>query len=153
MLPGWPLGVSVRRDRAGLETPAFLAARELADRGHAFVLAPARGRSGTIVHRLGARPVVVSEFVDGTTDFPEGLTPSEQGWLLAMLDELHQAEITTPVPGETFALVFADEFDPAGAHALAGAAAAGPFGSAVSDLVQASACATRPATPRVQRRP
>src|ERR1700682_3359138 len=66
--------VSVRRDRQGHFPANYEAARELRDAGYEFVVAPVRGRSGRVVHTVGGRPGVVTEFVEARSNFREGLT-------------------------------------------------------------------------------
>jgi spectinomycin phosphotransferase len=87
------------------------------------------------VFRVSKRPVVVSRFVDGITDFPTGLGKREKEKLASAASELHQATVTAPVPRETFELFFAEELD----HALAAIASrtdSGPLGNDAARLVQ-----------------
>jgi spectinomycin phosphotransferase len=131
-----PWWVSVRRDRQGHFPANYEAARELRDSGHEFVLAPARGRSGNVVHSVGGRPVVVTEFVEARSNFRDGLTREQLQELADAVAALHAARVTVDVRPESFDLPFADELETALARAVAGADTAGPLGGDVSDVVR-----------------
>lgn len=146
--------VSVRRDRQGHFPGSYEAARQLREAGHAFVLAPCRGRSGRVVFLVGGRPVVVSPFVAHHPS--SGLSPRETEALRQAAESLHSATVSAPVPRETFELPFAAELDAALSRAEAGASGSGPFGGDVSSWFSAtvsgsqrgtrrSACASSPA--------
>ena len=130
-----PWWVSVRRDRQGHFPESYEAARELRDAGYEFVLAPLRGRSGHVVHTVGGRPVVVTEFVEARANYREGLAPVHRQELARAVKALHSARVSADVRSELFDLPFADELERALARAAAGSHAAGPLGSDVSDLV------------------
>jgi spectinomycin phosphotransferase len=131
-----PWWVSVRRDRQGHVGANYEAARELRDAGYEFVLAPARGRGGRVVHSVGGRPVVVTEFVEARPNFRDGLTREQRRELSQDVDALHAARVLADVPSESFDLPFAAELDEALARAMAGADQAGPLGRDVSALVR-----------------
>jgi spectinomycin phosphotransferase len=131
-----PWWVSVRRDRQGHYPASYEAARQLRDAGYEFVLAPARGRSGRVVHTVAGRPVVVTEFIEARANFRDGLTREQLQRLSDAIDALHAAHVSADVPSESFELPFADELDQALARAIAGADAAGPLGRDVSALVR-----------------
>jgi spectinomycin phosphotransferase len=131
-----PWWVSVRRDRQGHFPANYEAARELRDAGYEFVLAPARGRSGRVVHSVGGRPVVVTEFVEARPNFRDGLTREQLQELSRAIDALHAARVSADVPSESFDLPFASELDQVLARAFDGADEAGPLGSDVSRLVR-----------------
>ncbi|TME63782.1 MAG: aminoglycoside phosphotransferase family protein [Chloroflexi bacterium] len=133
-----PWWVSVRRDRQGHAPAAYEAARELRDAGYEFVAAPVRGRSGRVVNSVGGRPVVVTEYVEGRTSFPDGLSGEQLRALAGAVESLHAATVKAPVPKETFDLPFMSELDGALARALAGADSVGPLGPEVSALVRRS---------------
>jgi spectinomycin phosphotransferase len=131
-----PWWVSVRRDRQGHFPASYEAARELRDAGYEFVLAPARGRSGRVVHGVHGRPVIVTEFVEARPNFRDGLTRDQLQELSQAVDALHAARVSAAVSSESFDLPFASELDEALARAVAGADTAGPLGSDVSALVR-----------------
>jgi spectinomycin phosphotransferase len=133
-----PWWVSVRRDRQGHFPANYEAARELRDAGYEFVLAPARGRSGRVVHTVGGRPVVVTEFVEQRPNSRDGLTRTQLAELSGAVDALHAARVSADVGSETFDLPFADELDHGLAFAVAGGDAAGPLGNDVSLLVRSN---------------
>ena len=128
--------VSVRRDRQGHFPANYEAARELRDAGYEFVVAPVRGRSGRVVHTVGGRPVVVTEFVEARSNFREGLTREQLHELVQAVDALHAARVSADVPSESFDLPFLDELDQALARAIAGADGVGPLGREISALVR-----------------
>jgi spectinomycin phosphotransferase len=127
--------VSVRRDRQGHFPANYEAARELRDAGYEFVLAPVRGRSGHVVHTVGGRPVVVTEFVESRANYREGLAPVHRQELARAVKELHAARVSADVRSESFDLPFADELERALMRAAAGSHTDGPLGGDVSDLV------------------
>jgi spectinomycin phosphotransferase len=131
-----PWWVSVRRDRQGHFPANYEAARELRDAGYEFVLAPVRGRSGSVVHSVSGRPVVVTEFVEARANYREGLAPSHVAALVRAVEDLHSARVSADVRAESFDLPFADELEGALARAVAGRDSAGPFADEVSDLVR-----------------
>jgi hypothetical protein len=131
-----PWWVSVRRDRQGHFPANYEAARELRDAGYEFVLAPARGRSGRVVHSVGGRPVAVTEFVEARSNFRDGLTREQLNELSQAVDALHAARVSADVRSESFDLPFADELDQALARAVARADTAGPLGSDISAVVR-----------------
>ena len=128
--------VSVRRDRQGHFPASYEAARELRDSGYEFVLAPTRGRSGSVVHSVDGRPVVVTEFVEARSNFRDGLTREQLQELAQAVEALHAARVTALVRTESFDLPFAGELEDALAHAVAGAGTSGPLGGDVSDVVR-----------------
>src|SRR5262245_32391906 len=81
---GGDLWISVRRDRSGHRPAAYEAARELADDGADFVLAPLGGASGGVVHDVGGRPVVVFPYVDAAPVFDDRADD-----LIALVRRLH----------------------------------------------------------------
>ena len=130
-----PWWVSVRRDRQGHFPANYEAARELRDAGYAFVLAPTRGRSGSVVQSVDGRPVVVTEFVEARSNFRDGLTREQCQELAQAVEALHAARVTVDVRTESFDLPFAGELEEALARAVGGAGNAGPLGGDVSDVV------------------
>jgi spectinomycin phosphotransferase len=128
--------ISVRRDRQGHDPAAYEAACELREKGHDFVLAPSRGRSGRVVFDVDHRPVVVSPFVEGRTAFPTGLGIEALAALARAVDSLHAATVVAPVKRETFDLFFTGELDGALRRAEEGADDAGPFARDVSLLLR-----------------
>ena len=131
-----PWWVSVRRDRQGHAPAAYEAARELRDAGYEFVAAPVRGRSGHVVNSVGGRPVVVTEYVEGRTSFPDGLPREQLRALAGAVDSLHAATVKAAVPRETFDLPFLNELDAAVARALAGENSVGPLGGEAAVVVR-----------------
>lgn len=131
-----PWWISVRRDRQGHFPANYEAARELRDAGYEFVLAPVRGRSGHVVHSVGGRPVVVSQFVESRVNSRDGLARVHLDALARAVEELHSARVSADVRAESFDLPFADELEEAIARAVAGSGSAGPFAEDVSDLVR-----------------
>lgn len=130
-----PWWVSVRRDRQGHVPASSGAARELADRGHGYALAPVRGRSGHIVFDIGGRPVVVFAYVGGTTSFPRGLSEAQHSALVEAVQRLHAARVGATVPREDFELFFGSELDGGLARAES-AVGMGPLGPKVGALVR-----------------
>jgi spectinomycin phosphotransferase len=130
-----PWWVSVRRDRQGHFPANYEAARELRDGGHEFVVAPLRGRSGQVIQSLGGRPVVITDFIDGTTHFPEGVPPAQLRDLSRAMDELHGARVEADVRSESFDLPFTAELDDGLARASVGERA-GPLAGDVAALVR-----------------
>jgi hypothetical protein len=130
--------VSVRRDRLGHVPAAYEAARELRDSGFEFVLAPARGHSGRVVHDVDGRPVVVLPYEDGTSLHPGPVTRADAAAIGDMIDRLHAASVTTELPVETFETPFEDELAAGIETARRDASDAGPYGSEVSALVEAN---------------
>jgi len=131
-----PWFVSVRRDRNGHWPEAYEAACRLADGGLAFVLAPRRGTSGRVVHNLDGFPVLALPLVNERPLYPPGPSLEECAQLAEMLGELHAATTEVELPRETFNLRWERELRAGTDRALAGAAAAGPFGAAVTTLVR-----------------
>ena len=133
-----PWWVSVRRDRDRHVPAAYEAAVQLGEEFD-FVLAPARGRSGAVVHRAGAHPVVVFRLLDGAEVMPWEATPEQAQRVTVMVERVHAHRSTFDLPREDFALLFAGELASAVDRAHMGAAAAGPYGAAVTDLVRRNA--------------
>jgi spectinomycin phosphotransferase len=129
-----PWWVSVRRDRQGHFPENYEAARELRDAGHEFVVAPLRGRSGRVIQSLDGRPVVITEFIDGTTHFPGGLPPVQRRDLSRAMNELHAARVAADVRSETFTLPFTTELDDGLARSSVGKHV-GPLAGEVAALV------------------
>jgi spectinomycin phosphotransferase len=130
--------VSVRRDRLGHVAAAYDAARELCDHGFEFVLAPARGRGGRVVHDVDGRPVVVFPYVQGTSLHPGPASRADAAAIGRMVERLHAGSVAVELPVETFEVVFADELTEGIEVARRGAADAGPYGSTVSTLIRAN---------------
>src|SRR5207249_3487721 len=115
---------------------AYEAARELRDAGYEFVAAPVRGRGGRLVNSVGGRPVVVTEYVEGRTSFPDGLSGEQLRALASAVESLNAATVKAAVPRETFDLPFLNELDAAVARALAGANSVGPLGGEAAAVVR-----------------
>lgn len=132
-----PWWVSVRRDRSGHCPEAYELATELRARGLDFVLAPERRRSGPVVGALGERPVVVFPFLAGAELERAKVTPAHRHAVAEMVRTVHSTIPTAEIdlPRESFELSFAGELETGVGRALDGAAAAGPYGAAVSQLV------------------
>jgi aminoglycoside phosphotransferase (APT) family kinase protein len=129
---------SVRRDRLGHVPAAYAAACELRDRGLDFVLAPARGRDGRVVHAVGGAPVVVFVREPGRPLHPDAASAVQALQVRDMIAALHAQSVATELPTETFAMPFAHELAEGVARATAGAEDAGPYGARVSALVRAN---------------
>jgi len=131
--------VSVRRDRHGHVPEAYEAAHELREGGLEFVLAPARGRCGALVHVVDGRfRVVVFPFVHGAL-LHSGLVPrADAAAIGAMVGRLHAASVKAELPSENFEMPFASELADGLDAARRGASDAGPYGDTVSALVHAN---------------
>lgn len=134
-----PWWVNVRRDRQGSSAAAFETAFDLKVSGLEWVLAPACGRSGQLVHDFKSWPVVVFPFVEGTPIFPRFASRSQAEAVHQMIDQLHQATSVRALPTESFALPFKDELAAGIERAFAGAVQAGPYGARVTKLVRENA--------------
>ena len=132
-----PWFISVRRDRAGHFPNTYEAAADLRDQGYEWVLAPVRGRlSGRAVNHAAGRPVVVTPHLNGQDIWDAAQTDEQLARLDAIVHALHDARTPIDLPRETFDLFYTAELEHGLAAALAGAAAAGPYGAAVTDLVR-----------------
>lgn len=137
---GWhyrcpPFWVSVRRDSQGHYPAAYRAARELRDAGLEFVLAPLADSAGQIVHYLGDFPVIVLPLVEGATLFESGVRPGEAVEIARVVERLHAARCTTPLPTETYELPFAGELRQGLAAAVRAGSQCGPYGEAIRELI------------------
>jgi hypothetical protein len=130
--------VSVRRDRLGHVAAAYEAARELRDHGFEFVLAPARGHVGGVVHDVDGRPAVVFPYVQGTSLHPGPVSRADAAAIGGMVDRLHAGSVAAELPVETFGLFVDDELTEGIRAARRGASDAGPYASSVSALVRAN---------------
>ena len=135
-----PWWISVRRDRGGHAPAAYEAAVELRRSGLSFVVAPEIGRSGRAVLSLAGRPVVVTTFLEGDTEFKDGLSPTERDELRSLVERLHRATVNADVPSDDFSFHEA-ELAEAIDRARSRAAAGGPFSALVFDLVDRNATA------------
>lgn len=130
--------VSVRRDRQGHVPLSYEAARELRDQGLDFVLAPARGRRGAVVHDVHEHATVVFPLVDGRPLFPDRATTVQAAHVGEMIEVLRSRTVASALPEETFVMPFADELVEGLELASAGADASGPYGERVTALVRAN---------------
>jgi spectinomycin phosphotransferase len=129
--------VSVRRDRLGHVPAAYEAARELCESGLDFVLAPAPGRDGRVVHDVGGHPVVVFPYVRSSLH-PSPVSSADAAAIAHMVRRLHAASASIELPSERFELPFAEELADGIDIARRGAPETGPFADDVSALVQAN---------------
>jgi len=132
-----PWWISVRRDRRGHHAAAYEAMRAFADNGCRLFLAPSRGRSGRVVHRVGSRPAVVFPYLElrAPADEPSAVSRA--------VDALHGLTvpplISARLPCEQYNLFYVDELEGALARAQTGASDAGPFAARTVELLLANA--------------
>lgn len=124
------LFVSVRRDLRGHLAVAYECARQLADAGADYVVAPLRGRNGSVVQNVGGLPIVVFPFLSATPLKPDTLIESDLAEVLHQLERLHASDVGVDLPSEDFVFSFDADLDAALHRVNAEVAEAGPFDAA-----------------------
>lgn len=128
--------ISVRRDLRGHFPAAYEAAAQLRSSGLDFVLAPARGRDGGVVHHVAGYPVLVFPYVSAIPLADASPTPDETRCVMAMLDRVHASSVAAGLAAEDYTLSFEQDLDRAVDAAARRPGDAGPYTDALHRLLR-----------------
>lgn len=127
------LWVSLRRDLRGHVPEAYVTAARLLHGGLSFVLAPAVGRDGDVVHQVGDYPVVVFPYVEATP-LSESADLDLSG-VVSMLSAVHAVDADANLPIEDYTLSFEDDLDRALELASGPVPDVGPYSARIHRLL------------------